>query len=129
VIDVSVVKQSNYSLDTPVIKKKLKEFLKNQGIVSDASVSIAIVGEKKMLEVGKKYLHDKKVHNVLSFTQDEVKEKFIYPPDGVIYLGEIMVCYPVAVAEAKMENKLIDEKVYELIEHAALHLLGIHHPE
>ena len=29
----------------------------------------------------------------------------------------------------KKENKLIDEKVYELIEHGALHLMGMHHPE
>ena len=126
-IKIAVSKQSNFPLNTPSVKKRLKDFFKNHGIVSDASVSIAVVGEKKMLEIGKEYLGDKKVHNVLSFTPDEVKGKFVYPPDGIIYLGEIAVCYPVAVNEAKMENKMIDDKVYELIEHGALHLLGIHH--
>lgn len=125
-VKVSITKQSNYAVGATPIKKKLAQFLTNKGIVSDAEVSVAIVGEAKMLDIGKKYLKDKKLHNVLSFTPAEVKN-FVYPPDGTLHLGEIIVCYPQAVREAKEENVLIDERVYELIEHGALHLLGIHH--
>ena len=128
-IKVSVTKQSNYPVGVPVIKKKLADFLSKNGIVSDAEVSIAIIGEKKMMEIGMKYLKDKKLHNVLSFVPGEVKGRFVYPPDFQIHLGEIIVCYPLAVKEAGQENVLIDERVYELIEHGALHLLGIHHEE
>ncbi|KKU09111.1 MAG: putative rRNA maturation factor [Candidatus Woesebacteria bacterium GW2011_GWB1_45_5] len=128
-IRVSITKQSNYPVAVAPIKKKLAGFLTENGIVSDAEVSVAMVGEKKMLEVGKKYLKDKKLHNVLSFTPGETKAPFVYPPGGVIYLGEIIVCYPLAVNEAKEENVLIAERVYDLIEHGALHLLGIHHKE
>lgn len=128
-IKVSISKQSNYPVKVTVIKKKIAHFLEKQGIVSDSEISIAIVGEKRMMELGKTYLKDKKLHNVLSFTPSEVKGNFVYPPDGTIHLGEIVVCYPEAVREAKEENVLIDERVYELIEHGALHLLGIHHEE
>jgi probable rRNA maturation factor len=128
-IKVLITKQSNYPVKVAPIKKKLAEFLVKNGIVSDADVTIAIVGEKKMMGIGIKYLKDKKLHNVLSFVPNEVKGGFIYPPDGKIHLGEIIVCYPLAVKEAGEENVLIDERVYELIEHGALHLLGIHHEE
>lgn len=128
-IKVSVVKQSNYPVGASKIKKKLADFLVAQGIVSDAEVSVAIVGEKKMLELGKAYLKDKILHNVLSFTPTEVKGNFVYPTDGLLHLGEIVVCYPKVVEEAKDEDVLIDDKVYELVEHGALHLLGIHHKE
>lgn len=128
-IKVSVSKQSNYPVDVLVIKKKLAEFFTGNGIVSDAEVNVAIIGEKKMMETGNKYLKDKKLHNVLSFVPNEVKGAFVYPPDDKIHLGEIIVCYPVAVKEAVEENVLIDERVYELIEHGAMHLLGIHHDE
>lgn len=126
-VKVLVTKQSSYPVKTPVIKKKLADFFLKMGIVSDAEVSIALVGEKKMMEVGKKYLKDGKLHNVLSFTPTEAKIDFVYPPDGKIYLGEIIVCYQQAVREAKNQETLIDEKIYELVEHGALHLLGIHH--
>jgi probable rRNA maturation factor len=126
-IKVSVTKQSNYSANSTAIKKRLSLYLQKQGIVSDAEVSVAIVGEKKMMEIGNKYLKDKKLHNVLSFTPNETKADFIFPPDGIIHLGEIVVCYPLAVKEAGEENVLTIERVCELVEHGALHLLGIHH--
>lgn len=128
-IKVLITKQSNYPIKTPAIKKKLADFFTKQGIVSDAEVSVAIVGEKKMMELGNKFLKDKKLHNVLSFVTGEIKGEFVYPPDGVIQLGDIVVCYPLAVAEAIEENVLVDERVYELIEHGAMHLMGIHHKE
>ena len=128
-IKVSVTKQSNYPVRVSVIKKKLADFLAKNGIVSDAEVAVAIVSEKKMMEIGNKYLKDKILHNVLSFVPNEVKGRFMYPPDKVIHLGEIIVCYPLAVKEAEEENVLIDERVYELTEHGALQLLGIHHKE
>lgn len=128
-IKVFVTKQSNYPVKTSEIKKKLAAFFTKNGIVSDAEVSVAIVGENKMREVGKKYLKDTDLHNVLSFTPTEVQGKFVYPPDNVVYLGEIIVCYPVAVKESQEENVLIGTRVYDLIEHGALHLLGIHHED
>ncbi len=128
-VRVLVSKQSNYPVKALPIKKKLANFFIKSGIVSDAEVSIAIVGEKKMMEIGRKYLKDGKLHNVLSFTPAETKGNFVYPPGGSIQLGEIIVCYQEALREAKEENILIDERVYALIEHGAMHLLGIHHEE
>lgn len=125
-IKIYVKKQSNYPVSTPELKKHLRDFLKDKGIVSDTQVSVALVGERQMLDLAKKYLEDNRVHNVLSFPADEVKGKFVYPPDGVIRLGEIVICYPRAFEEAKKEGKGIDEKVVELVEHGAMHLMGIH---
>ena len=69
-IQVYVKKQSNYPVKASELKKKLSEFFKKQGIVSDAHVSVALIGEKKMLELSKKYLKDNTLHNVLSFSPD-----------------------------------------------------------
>jgi probable rRNA maturation factor len=133
-IKVLVKKQSNYPVSTPKLKKRIRDFFEKHGIVSDATVSVALVGEKYMLDIAKKYLKDGRVHNVLSFPADEAKDlpagrqgKFIHPPGDIIDLGEIVVCYPKAFEEAKAEGKRIEEKVHELAEHGALHLLGIHH--
>lgn len=128
-INVRVYKQSSYPISTPKIKNALKRFLKKKGIVSDAEVSIAVVGEEKMKKLGRKYLHEENApaHNVLSFTSSEAEEKFEDSPDNVIRLGEIVLCFPIVKKEAQEEEKLIDEKAVELVRHGALHLLGIHH--
>lgn len=136
-IKVSVKKQSSYPVSAKKIKDTLRAYFKKEGIVSDAQVSIALLGEAKMLDISKKFLKDKSLHNVLSFTQEELRNEpnfvygkaanFVYPPDGVIYLGEIIICFPKAFQEAKEENKLIEEKILELVAHGADHLLGKHH--
>jgi len=126
-ITVTVSKQSNFPVKSSLVKKRLREFLTKKGLVSDCLVSVAVVGEKEMLKLGKKYLHDPNLHNVLSFSQSEAERDFKYPPAGKIYLGEIVICYPKVLEEAKLEGKLIDQKAYELVEHGALHLLGFHH--
>lgn len=128
-IRVNVKKQSNYPSSVKKIRDSLSKFFESHGIVSDAEVSVAIVGKEKMQELGKTYLNEDgiNVHNVLSFTPDEVRGEFINPPDGILHLGEIVICYPKVVEEAKYEGVLIDAKVIELCEHGALHLMGIHH--
>ncbi len=135
---IYVRKQSNYPIDAVPLKRKLEKFLRSHGVNKEVVISIAIVGEKKMKELGRRYLNEKPsdpTHNVLSFTASEDRmpsgldknpNKFVYPEDYV-YFGEIVVCYPVAFEEAKRGRKRIDDKVYELVEHGATHLMGIHH--
>lgn len=126
-IKVNVVKQANYPVSVKKIRESLKDYFGKSGIISASEVTVAIVGETKMLEMSRKYMKDGKIHNVLSFTPDEVKSQFVYPPDGIIHLGEIIICYPEVVKESKKEGKLIEAKLMELALHGAAHLLGIHH--
>ena len=125
-ITIKISKQSNYPISGVKVRKFLQEFFKKNGIVSDSECHVSFVGEAKMKEIGKRfYRKDSKIHNVFSFVESEVPEW--KHPKGVIFLGEIIVCFPVVLKEAKIEGKLIEEKVLELVGHSALHLLGIHH--
>lgn len=126
-ISISVKKQPKYKVNAKKIKKALATSLEQSGMVSKAKVSVALVEEKEMLDLSRNYLKDNNLHNVLSFPYSEAKEKFIFPPDKTKHLGEIVVCYPVAEKEAELEDKSIEEKIIELVEHGAQHLLGIHH--
>ncbi|KKS80772.1 MAG: seg [Candidatus Woesebacteria bacterium GW2011_GWC1_43_10b] len=129
-IDVSVYKQGNYPIGVKKIKDTVKQTLESQGVVSDSQVEIAIVGQKKMAELIKEFYQEDKdlyAHPVLSFPASETQGQFVFPPDGKIHLGEVVVSYPLALEITKKENRLIDEVVSELVEHGMLHLLGIHH--
>ena len=128
-IKINVTKQSNYPVSGIKVRKFLQDFFKENGIVSDAVAHVSFVGEAKMKELGKKYYKkDSRIHNVFSFVESEVKD-FKSSPKNEMNLGEIVVCFPVVLKEAKAEGKLIEEKVLELVGHSALHLLGIHHEE
>jgi probable rRNA maturation factor len=127
-IKVLIKKQSHYPISNWKIRKTLQEFFKSHGIVSDSLVEVSLVGEKAMVELARRHLGEKDmVHDVLSFPESEVRGEFIYPDDGFIRLGEIVLCYPKIFKEAKDEGVLIEQKALELIRHSAMHLLGFHH--
>lgn len=127
-IKVRIFKASNYPVSAVIIRRKLIKFLQTKKLAGDTEISIALIGREKAFRLSKKYLkEDRVLHNVLSFTENEVTPKFMYPPDGKTHLGEVVVCYPKAREEAKAENKRIEEKVWELVEHGTMHLLGYHH--
>jgi probable rRNA maturation factor len=103
---------------TGVIEKVLAE----QGIKEAVELAVLIVGEARMRELHRKHLATAEVTDVLSFPLEE--EVF---PDGVRRLGDIVVCYPVAVKQAGENGRGVQQEVEWLVEHGLRHLLGEHH--
>jgi len=126
-ISVGVSKESNFPVKSENIKAVIKKTLNTNGIVSDCEVSVAIVNRKTMQGYVDKYYDDHDDHPVLSFPSNEVEGRFVFPPNGKMYLGEIVVSYDWCVDEANKTGKLVEELVLEMAEHGCMHLLGIHH--
>ena len=80
-INVDVFKQSSYQINSAKIKKAIKDTLKDQGLVSDFEVSVAIVGEVKMEDLARKYYKDDPeglfVHPILTFPTNEMGRRFL----------------------------------------------------
>jgi probable rRNA maturation factor len=113
----------------PVARKKLKEvvrrLLKRQGIVKNAQVSLAVVGDRQMRQLNRKYREIAKTTSVLAFPLEIEGGRFVSPPDGILRLGDIVISYPVARKQAAEEGILVDEKIAQLTAHGLKHLLGI----
>ena len=127
-IKVEVRKDSSYLIKKEKIVETLQSALKKNDPSSDLYVSVAIVDEKKMKDIARMFLGESGVvHNVLTFTANETRDAFINPPDSLQDLGEIVICYEKAESEAEEEGVSVDERILELVEHGAEHLIGIHH--
>lgn len=129
---ILVSTQSRYPISVKKIKEHLLECLKELKVDHPVEISVTIVGDRKMHELNLKYRERDKTTNVLSFPTSENKEGVIFPTESVSgrkHLGDIVISYPAAIRDAEQEKKLVDIKVYELLEHGLLHLLGQHHPE
>lgn len=127
--NILIFVESRYKVDRKRIKSTIERVLKEQKIVSAIEVSVAIVGDRKMKGLNKKYRNIDKTTNVLSFSLSE-GESLIHHPDiskGLLRLGDIVLSYPQVIRDAARDEMLVDEKVDELVEHSLLHLLGVHH--
>ncbi|PIU03280.1 rRNA maturation RNase YbeY [Candidatus Shapirobacteria bacterium CG08_land_8_20_14_0_20_39_18] len=122
-ISVLISSESRYRIDRQKIKKGIEDFLGQVGM-NEVEVSVAVVGGRKIRSLNKTYRQLDESTDVLSFPQEGSRD-----PDGILRLGDILVCYPQAIEQAVEEDKMVDEKINELVEHGLRHLLGIHHPE
>jgi probable rRNA maturation factor len=124
-ISVPIYVESRYKINRKRIKQAVIDTLSKNGITSPTEVSVAIIGDRKMRALNKKYRDMDKTTNVLSFPQNEgpAIPKF---PDK-IFLGDVVISYPKVIEEAAMYKKMVDDWTCELVEHSVRHLLGIHH--
>ena len=125
---------SRYPVNRKIIRKAvLDSFSKNKISQIDCEVSVAVVGKRKMKALCRKYLGDLALHEILTFPLEDVGKAglsgFISAPDGILRLGDIVLCWPQVLEEASYQDVMVDEQVYFLICHGVDHLLGKHHDE
>jgi probable rRNA maturation factor len=76
---------------------------------------VSFVDEKTIQDLNLKYRKINLPTDVLSFPLEDMEPG----PDGIIRLGDIVIC--------KSVGKEKGHKISFLIKHAMLHLLGVHH--
>lgn len=129
-IKVQIKADGRYPIDRKRIKKVVTDFLiEEMKVTSQMIVGILVVGDRKMKELNKVYLHRDETTDVLSFSQtEELKGKgFIEPKGEGLYLGDLVVSWPQAKRQAFERQTTIDEEIDFLVQHGLLHLMGIHH--
>lgn len=124
-VSVLIFVESRYKINRKRIKQTVLDVLNKNQIASPVEVSIAIVGDRKMRELSKKYKGEDKTRNILSFSQSE-GEKIVTPSD-TLRLGDIVLSFPQVINDAVRDEMLVDDKVDELVEHGLMHLLGTNH--
>lgn len=123
---VLVYIESRYKASRKRIKRAVETVLFDQKMQTPVEVSIAIVGDRKMRSLNKKYRDQDKTTNVLSFPLSEGQES-IQPVSSTIRLGDIVISYPQVIKEAARDEVMVDDKIEELVIHSMYHLLGVHH--
>lgn len=124
-VNILIYVESRYKVNRKRIKSAIASVLEEQNIQSDLEVSIAIVGDRKMRALNKKYRDKDYTTNILSFPLAEGEQAPL--PPGMTRLGDIVISYPVLIKESAEQEMLVDDRVEELVQHGMLHLLGLHH--
>ena len=84
-------------------------------------LSVRVVGVVRSRSLNARYRHKDKPTNVLSFSGAGST------PDGLHYLGELVVCAPVVAREARSQGKSLPSHWAHMTVHGVLHLLGFDH--
>lgn len=106
---------------TQAIKAAAEATLQDQGI-DDAALTVVLTDEAGMGALNLQFTGQNEATDVLSFPDSERD-----PETGQVYLGDVIVCPPVALAgAARGRHSLLDELCLLTI-HGVLHLLAHDH--
>ena len=89
-------------------------------------LSINLVSEARIRYLNQKYREKNKVTDVLSFPLNQ-KNGVKIGIGGIIPLGDIFICLPIAKENAIKEGMSLDLELAFLTVHGFLHLLGYEH--
>lgn len=122
---VNVYNQTKRKL--PQSQKEIKSVLAKVAKLvkksADREITVLVANDKEMRNLNKKYRGKDKVTDVLSFSQQE-GDKMILSPESKNYLGDIVICYPQIMRQAKKYGQSVKKEFGLMLIHGFLHLLG-----
>ncbi len=128
-ISINILADAKFPVDRPALREHLTKVLAKYKLIDAIEVDVQVVGKRKMSELHRVYMKIEGPTDVLSFPLNDPQDDrpFMASPDGMLRLGDIVVCYPVAVEEALEKQCKVDLQIQFLAEHGLMHLLGYHH--
>jgi len=121
VSDTTVPETGLSSLEQAALET-VRQSGKDQDGGIDAEATILLTGDKQLREMNLKYLDNDAPTDVLSFPAG-----YVDPDTNVKYLGDILISYERAKAQAAAGGHAVEQELILLVVHGMLHLLGYDH--
>ena len=123
-MEVEIRNCTRKPVNESAIKKAVAETLKLLRLKSDAVLSVALVGEKKMRSLNKSWRKEDAATDVLSFSFLETGGD---DAGATKEAGEIIICLPVAARQARLYGLSEKKQVARLAAHGTMHIFGLDH--
>ncbi len=118
-------------LEVSWLRSIAEQVLVAQSADPKVELGLVITSQERVRQLNLSYLGRDEPTDVLAFSAiEEIGTDFppfVMPPDGVLHLGEVIISYPQAVAQAEEHRHSVKKEIAILIIHGVLHLLGYEH--
>ena len=112
--------QRRYDVDTNRLQRLLEKLIHTYRI-PDPEVTLAIVNDKPMTDLNRRFMDKDAPTDVLSFPIRDTG------PDGKYYLGDIIISVPYAARQSRSRGHALQQELEFLAIHGLLHLQGFEH--
>lgn len=115
-----------------LLRKAARATLDQQGVTSRVELTIVITGNAQLRALNREFRHVDAPTDVLSFAtytslQPAAELSHRAGRSRAQYLGDVIISYPTAKAQAKVGGHPIEAELQLLAVHGVLHLLGHDH--
>ncbi len=114
--------------DQALMRRAIETTIEVEAFNYPYDVSLIIVDKATIQQYNRDYRAKDKPTDVLSFIQYD-EEGFVYNEEEPVFLGDIVLCYDIALEQAERYGHSTVREIAYLICHSTLHLLGYDHEE
>jgi len=126
-VEVQVAPAFVDSVATGRLRAAVEETLRHEA--QGGEITVVVTDDQGIRELNRDFLGEDAPTDVLSFGVQEEDGPFVSAPEAGSYLGDIIVSYPQAVAQAEEQGHSVERELDLLVVHGVLHLLGYDHAE
>lgn len=108
-----------------LLKEAAQATLDQQKVQSQVELTIALTGDAQLRALNLAFRKIDKPTDVLSFGLEPAVDNA--PSEDRHYLGDVIISYPMARAQAKAGSHPVEAELQLLVVHGVLHLLGHDH--
>jgi probable rRNA maturation factor len=118
-------------VDTEALRTVVARALTAEG-QPDGELTLVITDDTQVQELNQTYRGLDEPTDVLSFAAQESQPdadgvNFVSAPEAARYLGDIIIAFPYAAANAAAQGRAVRDELALLAVHGTLHLLGYDH--
>jgi probable rRNA maturation factor len=116
--------------DEPRIGSLVSTIVEREHGAAEYTISLHLVGDDTIRDLNIEHRGTDAHTDVLSFPlHDPNGMRFVLPPSQPANLGDVVVSYPRALAQAQDFGHSIDRELGYLVAHGVLHVLGFDHED
>jgi probable rRNA maturation factor len=126
--DITIQVDSDYEalVDAGLVQRVAEAVFTAEGQSAAAGCSVVIMGDQAIQALNREYRDVDEPTDVLAFAALE-GERLTWPEEEGLYLGDVLISYPTARAQAEERGETVAEELSLLIVHGCLHLMGYDH--
>lgn len=128
-MSIEVNNESGHEVDEAEFAALARFVLDQMHVHPQTDLSILFVDTEVMTDLHVKWMDEPGPTDVLSFPMDELRPGRADEPTPAGLLGDVVLCPPVAVEQARTAGHSTVEELLLLTTHGILHLLGYDHAE
>ncbi len=123
-LEVDVLNEAAWPVDETVLANAAQMTCGLWGLPHECALSIAIEDDAAVAALNLQFRGIDAPTDVLSFPADIPPVSI---PDDPVYLGDLVIAFPYAAAQAEREGHALMDSLSLLVVHGTLHLLGYDH--
>ncbi|MBM3133726.1 MAG: rRNA maturation RNase YbeY [Chloroflexi bacterium] len=136
-LDIQIARDFAVPIDEGQLRRLVETALRATGLSGTVELSLTLSDDAEVQRLNREFRGVDAPTDVLSFPlfshvgQGGIlpyeEPPFVPPPDGILHLGDVVLSYPRAVAQAAEYGHSVQRELGYLTVHGVLHLLGYDH--